>query len=227
MNTKKVLFIGDSLCLPRKLPSLVMDEEVWVNIVTKELKYNFDFFHLLHPGLHTSMIRENLNNQLGAYSPDVIILQVGVVDCAPRSLKEYERKVISRLPNKLKHIILYFVKKYYSNIINIRNITYVCKKDFKSNLLALREYYNKAIFIIVPISPANKKYILKNPKIENNIKIYNQIIEAIFKGQFLGDMYAAHNIDDIYLEDNHHLNHLGNSIIANAVIKRMKTIYDI
>ncbi len=216
---KRALIITDSLGLPRLKPSPVLGHEVWVNILVKELNDKYDFYLATIAGLHTGMIVNNLENQMGAFSPDIIVMQVGIVDCAPRALKENERKIIERLPPTCKSIILGFIRKHYSRIVNFRNTTYITSNDFEQNIKTLKKYYSDSQFLIIPIAPANSEYQKKNPLINGSILIYNGILEKQFGDSFLKNTYCDCNIEKVYLEDNYHLSIYGNMYLASKMLE--------
>ncbi len=222
----KVLFITDSLGLPRMMPSKVKGEEVWNSILESELHSlkpnNFKFFKYLKAGLTTSEIKKELETgQILAYEPDVVLLQIGIVDCYPRALKQYELLVISKIPI-INKIFRYLIKRFYSKIIKFRNISYVSQTEFKKNLIFIKEKYKDVKILAIPIGPANINFCKKNPLIEKNINIYNSILEEIFGKQYIKNSYHNVDVEKLFLSDNHHLSLYGNQILAANLLKYLK-----
>ena len=88
MNKKRVLVISDSLGLPRENPDgIIYYENSWPYL----LKEKFDVIHL---GIGGASI-DQLVSQAGYYrfaNPDFVILQSGIVDCAPRTMTKKEKE---------------------------------------------------------------------------------------------------------------------------------------
>lgn len=220
-DRKKVLFLTDSLGLPRLLPEPVYDDQVWTSMVAEELRDSFSFFYYTNAGLHTSAIVSTLNNQLGAFRPDVIVFQVGIVDCAPRSMKENERKVLERLPKLLREPIKKRIKTNYGSIVLKRDITYVSREAFENNLKLIKKFYERTEFVVIPIAPATEGYIEKNPLICRNIDDYNAILHRIFGDKFCDDLWSASDIDHLFLSDHHHLSVSGNEHLSLHVVSEL------
>lgn len=217
IDMKKILIITDSLGVPRLKPEAVLDDQVWTYRLFNDLKYKYSFYLYTVPGLHTNMLVSSLNNQLGAYQPDIVILQIGIVDCAPRALREIERKIIARFPNIIQRLIVEFVQNNYARLVVHRNITYVSLNQFSENLLKLREAFFSTQFIVVPIAPSNLAYEKKNPKIKSSILRYNQALSTVFKDSLMYDIFPKECLDDIFLSDNHHLNCKGHDYIFQTL----------
>lgn len=70
-----------------------------------------------------------------AIDPDIVIVQVGIVDCTPRFVTKKEKYLLTKIPvigNKIIGFINHsFVRKH-------RNITYILKNQFLKNLNTLK-----------------------------------------------------------------------------------------
>jgi hypothetical protein len=221
----KILFITDSLGLPRLKPELISGEEVWINILQQKInldhKNNFLFFNYNKGGLNTNMLTSEFKNgPLLAYEADIVVLQVGIVDCYPRSLKKIENAILSRIP-VVNIISKKFISYYYKEIVKFRKISYVNKKRFEKNIRHMKDIYSKSKIFIIPIAPANEKYKCINPLIEENIFDYNLIFKKIFKNDFLDKAYSEADIEQLFLSDNHHLSLYGNKHLANFFLKEL------
>ena len=133
---KKILFITDSLGLPRTFPEKILAENTYPNITTKFFHDNYHkqymFFQYRRAGLTTAFINYEINEgSLISYKPDIIVLQVEIVDCYPRALTKIERAIISRIPI-FNNIMKKIIKRYYKKIVHYRNISYVDKKILRA-----------------------------------------------------------------------------------------------
>lgn len=135
----KVLCIGDSLALPGHLNRY---EDTWFYKL-KQVFPTIDFISFFKRQLTTEALvtmgggRDGIDNWpkgadcLEAFMPDIVILQLGIVDCVPRLLNKYERKIVSILPVGLKSPFIKLVKKYKKR--STKNTT-VPLQNFKNNL---------------------------------------------------------------------------------------------
>ena len=78
----KILCIGDSLTLPR---NGVNYEDTWFYLI-KQNFLNFEFISSFKRAITSNILNEH--DSLELYSPDYAIIQLGIVDCAPRLIKE-------------------------------------------------------------------------------------------------------------------------------------------
>tara|TARA_X000001036_G_C20568816_1_gene761748 strand:- start:67 stop:765 length:699 start_codon:yes stop_codon:yes gene_type:complete len=225
--TKKVLFLGDSLGLPRPDRSTI-DIETWPQIVSeklhhKKIKFFFQFTGAAHSG---TMIRMRNGGYLAGYDPDILILQIGIVDCANRALREGTREFISRIPI-IRRIVRRIIGTFHRHILSIRNITYVSRKKFRSNLMELRSLFHGVRFVVIPIAPASDDYCKLMPRIRKNIEDYNEILEDVFPDSFLNEVYLGSRPEDLMSDDFHHLSKFGHKIVSECVAKRISDIVDL
>jgi hypothetical protein len=219
MLSVNVLFLTDSLGYPREELGSAKAIDVWPYKVSSMLKKknmsnNLNLFVDARPGRDTSELVKNRDKHIKAYQPDVILLQVGIVDCYSRALTKAEAMILPRLPF-ISRVSKYIVKKYYSEIVKFRNISYVNKVDFKINLEHLRDGFRNTKWIVIPIGPVNSNYKESNPLIEQRVQEYNCLLESVFGDMYLGDFYNDANVEDLYLPDNHHLCLKGHEFVAD------------
>jgi len=224
--TKKVLFLGDSLGLPRA-DRQVIGAETWPHIVAgklhhKKIEFFFHFSGATHSG---TMIRMREGEYLAGFDPDIVVLQVGIVDCANRALREGTREFISRVPI-VRKIVKRGVKMFHRQILSIRNITYVNRKSFRSNLLKLRGLFPDVRFVVIPIAPASDDYCKLMPRIRKNIEDYNRILGEVFSDSLLDEVYGGKRVEDLMLDDFHHLSIFGHEIVSEFVTREISGIVD-
>jgi len=216
-----ILFLTDSLGYPREEPGAARGRDVWPYKVSTMLNKsrvsnNLNLFYDARPGRDTLELVKNRDKHIKAYQPDIIILQVGIVDCYSRALTKLEAMILSRLP-LIGKLTKYIVKKYYKRIVKFRNISYVNKVDFRKNLEYFRDGFQNSKFVVIPIGPANFKYILSNPLIKQRVGEYNQILKSVFSDMYLEGVYHEANVEELFLSDNHHLSFNGHEVVANKV----------
>lgn len=213
---KKILIIGDSLCLPRERPEKVEFNEVWPRLLLQTGK-----FEIVQIALGGGTIK-HLHEQASYYksfNPDIVILQSGVVDCAPRALRRVEVEMItsSRL---LSIIFRIFPAKA---VRKIRNITYVNEKSFEAHLRLITKMYCDSFFICIGILPAVIDYENKIPNISNNIKKYNNILESESDFGKYHYVNTSSIPEDAVMSDYHHLNIIGHKWLFDKLIAIINT----
>jgi acyl-CoA thioesterase I len=227
----KVLCIGDSLSLPGHGN---VYEDTWLYKL-KQKYPSYDFISFFKRRLTTDVLNTMGGGDafegafpIGAdclehYMPHIVIIQLGIVDCAPRLINDKSLiwKIVRRLPK-------YFTQKYILYLKNNKkrdpkNVL-VSEDKFTSNL---KKYFNrcatcgveKLFFIAIPY-PGNEM-IEKNPDIITNSIRYNQILkETASHFSFISLIETLNNKQlskDIY-DDGYHPSPKGNNLIYADIV---------
>lgn len=221
---KKILVLTDSLGMPRVKPALVGGDDCWVYRVFDHFSGRFKFRTSSVPGLDSNQLLSMAKDYHQAIAPDVVIIQVGIVDSYPRAIKKNELSLLLRLPAFISRSIHWAVKKRYSQLVSCRKIRYVKPDQFMENMQELKNIFPNAKFLIIPIAPPSAAYISKNPLVASSVDEYNDILNAVFVDGFMQECYTAAGLEDIFLSDNHHLNVTGNRIVFDAVRNALESI---
>lgn len=214
---KRIIILGDSLAMPRP------DDNI---------KYEDTYSYLLQNNncevinrskrSNDSKIQTNSQNILDDIvylNPNIVIIHLGIVDCAPRLFTRNEARVLSVMPNYLSKIIISFFSKYRYIFTKIRQISYVGEVHFKKNL----EYLIKKLqsldidILIIKILETNQENIRRSYKFEENIHRYNLIISKISHNYNIREI-DINGYDNILLKDGIHINKSGH----NAIYKKLK-----
>lgn len=222
---RKVLFVTDSLGSPRIHPEKINDEESWVYNVIDRIDTDCKFRTFIKPGLDTNQLKVDTESYLSAYKDvDVVILQIGIVDCYPRAIKKTELSVILRLPKLLSGLIHKFVKRNYRALVKFRDVRYVPVHKFEENLVAFKQSFPNANFLVVPIAPASDRWKEKNPKVGLSIDLYNTKLKKVFGSGYEEACYQKCDVNDICQSDNHHLNANGHNVVSEYIFNKLKTL---
>lgn len=214
---KKVLVITDSLGVPRTQPEPLTDDVCWVYRLLDERCHCYRFRLSTVPGLDSNQMLHMARFYHAAIQPNVIILQVGIVDCYPRALRRGELALVTRLPGPVSRLIHAFVRRFHAVIVKFRNVRYVPPGRFRQNMQALKALFPMADFVVVPVAPATLEYKRKNPLVQQAIADYNQILAEEFGAGFLHACYSEEAPEAIVTTDNHHLSARGNELVLAAV----------
>ncbi|MCU1733983.1 MULTISPECIES: hypothetical protein [unclassified Pseudomonas] len=213
----KVLVLTDSLGLPRVSPALITDDECWTYRLADDCAGRFRMRTVSVPGMDSSQLLSLSRDYYAALKPDIVVVQVGIVDCYPRAIKKAELSILLRLPTFISRPVHRLVKRFYARLIVSRSIRYVPPASFRANLLALSEVFAGAKILIVPIAPPSLAYQARNPLIAQSVEEYNELLKEQFPAGFMNKCYPAGVVGEIFLSDNHHLNDAGNGLVFESV----------
>lgn len=215
---KRVLFITDSLGAPRNEEEMINIDDTWCYQVSKDNAKDKEFFYSTKNGFDTEALILMLQKEFLLYRPDIIILQVGIVDCAPRVLSKRELSIVSHL-GFISKFLNKIIKKYYSKLSTIRNISYVDIDQFEHNLNKFCSQFNNTRIFAVAIAKPSIKYREKSPLIIERYSKYNEVLRKIFGNNFIDPyiMMTKEELERIYISDGYHLNTYGHKIVAKIV----------
>lgn len=216
INNKKtldVIILGDSLSLPRPenlreydasfnpflstrykdtypvvleglLQQLLPDSEIKVINLSKRSYTVLDLVDMRH-------------DVFCWYNPDVIIIQVGLVDCFPRG-KELNQQ----------NVTINDFERYMNLVVEFRNQACPSKKC-----------------IFIGVSPTDKKTASKFPTFPEYVSAYNQVIQSLCENGdnlFYLDMYSLFDEESPYEllhYDAQHLSTVGHNMVAGSLLR--------
>ncbi len=202
----RILIAGDSLALPRPenmsqinngLPLLVSYDETYGQLLEKKLLEDkiYDNVSVLNRAQRFFNIKNIYNQFLDhafSFTPDVIVMQVGIVDCWFR--EELNGKQLIEIAE---------FTAIYHNIIDIVKLG-----TFK--------------LIIIGICPTSRKMENRTPGLLNEIDKYNNVLKSSADDItiYFIDMkesIAPDNPHEYLHLDDHHLNKEGNKLVAQKL----------
>ena len=199
-----ILFITDSLGYPRAEPEQVRYEETYMALLKREFPY-CDFIHQGYGGATIGELFNRTSYFHGTVSPDLVFVQSGIVDCAPRALTVVEQQVLVRLP-LLGPLMIRLVKRYSALLRRTRKLTYTPPSVFAAYAERFEQLYRRVHWI--GILPASDAYERKVEGIQRNVGAYN----ALLSQRRLVDTSAFHQSD--IMSDYHHLSVAGHRRLA-------------
>lgn len=218
---KKLLVLTDSTSLPRDNPQVVLCEQTWPYLLRDYLTDMKNPYELLQgsAGGATSFDIYNRAAYLKMFSPDVIIVQVGIVDAAPRALTQKEWVVWHYfwITRKICNFIL---PRYGAKIRKFRQKSNLSESEYRNNLENTNAFFtpSTSIYAISTIVPC-QEYEHMNPGIRAKVVRYNAVMREVY-----GDKYI--DISDMPLDalmtDYHHPNVVGHQWILNRIKEYIK-----
>lgn len=207
---KKILILSDSLALPRQHPQAVLYSETYPQL----LKNHFEVCQVSIGGA-TIVELYNQIYYITNFNPDFVLLQSGIVDCAPRAISKFEQMLIAKLPFFSKFFER-FIREHKFKLRKIRNITYTNIDVYENNLLQVRKAFPNAAVMAIGIVPSTKEYEKVVPGIGQNINRYNDAIKNIFNNYFID----ISDIDNSCIMSDHiHLNSKGHQFIFTKIFQ--------
>lgn len=215
---KRVLIIGDSLCLPRYKPEKVDFNETWPSLLKRTGLFEISQIAIGGGTLY------NLLEQSDYYlpsEPDIVIIQSGIVDCAPRAIGSIEKEIV-----RSSRVLNFLVRKLYPYrfMRKYRNITFTKPSHFADMVNKMKMKFSDRRTIWIGIIPAVPEYENHVPGISKNIRQYNAFIQSIMAtdgGTFLDTTNLPLNG---LMSDHHHLNTTGHSWIFNQIFTELSKL---
>jgi acyl-CoA thioesterase I len=180
MKRKKIIIVTDSVSMPR---AEIRYEETWIHLLRKEFPH-YDIID--RPGrgsTSTRLVTEGGGgvDLLEMYMPDIVILQLGMADCAPRLFNKrgLEYRIVSRtLPAWARRRYIDWVKKHR---VRDPGVTEVPPEEFRANISAFfrRAQSIGARVLIIPILPPIDLQVRKSPHVAVNVERYNAIYREV------------------------------------------------
>ncbi len=231
---ERVIILSDSLSMPRPDESLLY-EETYPYLLRQELGNNVE---VINRGKRANTIQEQIIDQyvyddMIFFYPKYVVIQLGIVDCAPRLFsRRFGKYVIGNIkPLFLREFVIeqfskrriFFTKHFPRQYVSLPKFSFwydylvTLVKDFGS------------IPIIVNIARTSPENDRRSYGFIQHINNYNEAIEKSaerHKAQVI-DMYKISETNDVLLDDGIHYNKLGSKILAQeiaAVLKRNQNL---
>jgi len=215
------MIITDSIAMPR--PGIPY-EDTWIYLLKKEFPEHDIIDRPARGSTSTRLANEGGGglDLLESYMPDIVILQQGMAECAPRLFdkKSVEFHIVSRiLPEGIRQRYIEHVKKH-----RVRNpeVTEVPPEQFRSNITGFftRARSIGAKVILIPILPPADMMTRKNPHIAINIDRYNAIYRETAAScpwvRIVDPFRGKIDINDIAIDETH-VNAAGLRMIYEAL----------
>ncbi len=219
VNPKLILCIGDSIGMPR---DGVIYAETWFYLLSE----NFKEHHFIYSFKRALTTDELINKDfLEFINPNYVVLQIGIVDCAPRYFRKgsFVEIFVNKLP-KLLRDNFWKIKKKISQ--RKKNFSYVSEHKYKENIISYIDRCMKLgiekVFILPIILPGTKM-IKSNPQIVEQLNRYNLIlneVELIYEKVHLIKFNLPFTESD-FVDDGYHLNSSGQKIVGRSLIDNL------
>jgi hypothetical protein len=204
----RILVLTDSIGLPREEPQKCAYDNVWPILLKKE---GHEVAQISIGAATTDILLKQVFFFKG-FMPDAVIVQVGIVDCAPRFMSKLEVLIFNKVPYLGPKIMTLFNNNF---IRKLRNISYVSQTKFKKNIIEIEKSFNCPTYFL-EILPVMPQYELLLEGVSKRVKVYNKI---------LSDNCRYINVGTIderdYMSDWHHLKETGHRKILDLILNQL------
>jgi hypothetical protein len=213
-STPIVLILTDSLAFPRNEPEVVSYEQTWVALIKRRFP-EIDFVHCGRGGATIEELFKHSAYYHGTIKPALVLVQSGIVDCAPRALSVIEQQVLQRLPI-IGTMILALVRRNAARLRRWRGMSYTSLASYAVWVKAFERLFANVYWI--GILPAAAEYESRMQGIATAINRYNDVLRL---GNYIST--TDFSSSDI-MSDHHHLNADGHYRLAVRLAETIELV---
>ena len=225
-----ITILGDSLSMAR-IENGISYKDTYSYLLSEYIKKDYLVLNKSKRGntITNQISIQNIYDDVISTNSEYFIIQIGIVDCAPRIISMKEKVILRYLfSEKIQNIYIGFKSKYRRFITKYFPKTYVSLDAFKDNYIhlieAILKQSNVKKIVVINIADTNLKNKNKSFGFENNIINYNKIIKhlsLLYPDKInIIDLYSLSNLnDDILLNDGIHISKYAHVILANEIEK--------
>ncbi len=234
----KIVIMADSLAMAREGETNVAFETTYPYLLDQSLRRRLgsEAPLVIERGMRRRTIEYVLDEWyelVDLRRPEVVVVHVGIVDCAPRVFLRRERQFVENLrPAFLREAILSNVHRHRRAIVNMRKKVYVPADRFNAlvgQVIARAKASKLRSLVFVNIIEPPAEMDERSPGFIKNAEIYNQILksQAESNGVHLIDLdrmikeaggAAQLTVDGI------HLNDAGHAMLAKEIEEHVVSV---
>jgi len=234
----KILILADSLALPRpEGEGYTPYESTYPFILDRTLRdHGSNDFNVIERGMRRRTIENVLEDWyelVELRKPEVVVVHVGIVDCAPRVFLRHERDRMERFrPARVRVKILDFAHKHRKRIVQLRKVVYVQREQFAHGVNEVVERAAtsgvKSLVFVDIISPPDEMEE-RSPGFQKNVETYNQILagaaaSAGVKFLALNDLVRTNGGTSKLTVDGIHLSAEGHQLLAHELEVHIRSL---
>lgn len=231
----KIVVMADSLAMAREGETNVAFEATYPYLLDQSLRRRFgaEAPLVIERGMRRRTIEYVLDEWyelVDLRGPEVVVVHVGIVDCAPRVFLRRERQFVENLrPSFLREAILSNVHRHRRAIVNMRKKVYVPADRFTAlvgQVVARAKASKLRSLVFVNIITPPVEMDERSPGFIKNAGVYNQILKthAEANGVHLIDIdrmiKEAGGAEQLTV-DGIHLNDDGHKMLASEIEKHV------
>ena len=235
----KVVILADSLALPREEVGGERCFEVcYPYLLHESLRDEFgkDAPLIIERGMRLRTVEAVLTDwheQVELRNADVVVVHVGVVDCAPRVFLRRENNFLANRPKWMRDPILKFVHEHRPWIIQHRPRVYVPLARFQRHVeevtqLARTSKVQLLVYINIVEPPDATEQ--RSPGFQQNVRLYNDVLarqasESMVRYVDVDKLIKAEGGSDILTIDGVHRNERAHQLLASRLTHEISSLY--
>lgn len=210
---KRIVLFTDSLAMPREEPEVTFYEETYPYY----LKKDYEIFQFSKGGgLMDEFVEQTC--YYNQYKPDFVVLQIGIVDCAPRAFSKLEESIFR------SNLFFRFFRRALSKtgmskkIRNVRKHSWTSIEDYRKGCVFFNTKFPQSKVYALSIVPSSAEYEKQVPGISKKISVYNRVLKEVFKQNYI-------DLNDIpsegIMSDHHHLTKIGHKFVYECIVNKL------
>jgi lysophospholipase L1-like esterase len=234
----KIVVMADSLAMAREGETNVAYEDTYPCLLDQWLRQRFGSQApmVIERGMRRRTIEYVLDEWyelVELRKADVVVIHVGIVDCAPRVFLRRERQFVENLrPSFVREFVLGNVHKHRRAIVNMRKKVYVPPDRFTAlvaQVTAKASKLRSLVFVNIITPPVEMNE--RSPGFIKNVGVYNEILkaQADTNGVHLIDLDSmiknAGGVEQLTV-DGIHINQAGHKMLAKEIEEHVLTLID-
>ena len=234
----RIVVLADSYALPRLVENdEVHWEDTWPYLLQNTLRSGNSKIEVINCGKRKrtidSIIGWDFQEHIIFKEPDVVLIQIGIVDAAPRIISKKERATLNHrlFPAFLRKKIIETRKKNKVRITKKDPLAKVYTKPDAFHLYLLNfkkridsDLSKKPKVIFIPITAYFKKMGVASPYFQKNVEAYNAILQKFTNEHSMSMISLPEGFSenqDYFCNDGYHLSPQGNRTMAQIISKNL------
>ena len=227
----KIVIFGDSLALPREdVGGDKMLEVTYPFLLDQSLRRQFGAAApiIFERGMRRRTIEyvlDEWNELVELRKPQIVIVHVGIVDCAPRVFLRREASLVANIRfARLGDRIFKFTHDHRRRIVQFRRKVYVPLPRFERLVQQVVEKARQAevqLLVFVNIIRPPDSVEERSPGFQSNVIAYNQVLQTQTKHSFVSLIDLNAMVNETLTVDGIHLNERGHALLAKQLETRI------
>ncbi|MCK6551387.1 SGNH/GDSL hydrolase family protein [Myxococcota bacterium] len=228
----RIVTVTDSLGMPRVVGDEALRwEEIWPKRVERALNERGTAVEIICCGARARTSGDLLGTELQEHvvfkRPDVVVVEVGVTDCAPRVFSKNEKRLLNTpvVPARVRDWI---VQRRSAKRLEITAKAPLARvytppdrfeADLRAYARALREQPWPISLVILPIVAHAARMAKKSSRHDENVALYNGILDKIARdvdATFVAQqtLLPGRDVDAWFFQDGYHITPEGARVLA-------------
>jgi hypothetical protein len=215
----RVVLLGNS----QSTATGVQPGESYPSLLRRELLPAHEFHPLAMTGWSVRDFNTHLEN-VTMVEPDLVVMQVGIVECSRRILSEREKRALARLPRS--NLLTKALHDRRQSVIRFRNrigadTRLFTPAEFDREVAALTKTLGAAgaDVVLLEIPPFGPRYEeIHFPLINDDIRIFNEVLRRHGAVPTIG---AHDDLESLWQVGTVHFNRAGHELRASRVLERI------